>query len=328
MNHKILLSCPEIIKDFLMYSETIKNKSKNTINEYYTDLRTFYRYILLIRGMVPENTEFKKIDISGVDQKLANSITLQDLYSFLVYCKNELQNSANTRARKCSTLKTYFKYLSMHEKVIDSNPAELLESPKTETSLPKFLDFEDSIKLLKSVEGNYKERNYCILVLFLNCGLRLSELCSIDLGDIGSDNSLRVIGKGNKERVVYLNAACVEAINEYLKVRPVDGIPAEYKDALFISRNKRRLSNKMVQYIVYKFLEKAGLGNKGLSTHKLRHTAATLMYQRGHVDIRTLKEILGHENLNTTQIYTHVSNEFLREAFNANPLAEIKKDKT
>lgn len=327
MKHEILLSAPEIIKGFLIYSESIKNKSSSSVNEYYTDLRTFFRYILMIRGLSPANVDFKEIDISSIDLELVKTITLQDLYAFLVFCKNDLNNSANTRARKCSVLKIYFRYLTLNTKQLDKNPAELLEAPKTTRSLPKYLSLEDSIELLNSIDGPNKERDYCILTLFLNCGLRLSELCGISLNDISSDATLRVLGKGRKERIIYLNQACVDALEAYLRVRPVEGVPPEYKNALFISRNKRRISNKTVQHIVYTFLEKAGFGNRGYSTHKLRHTAATLMYQKGNVDIRALKEVLGHSSLNTTQIYTHVSDESVKNAFESNPLAKIKPKK-
>lgn len=327
MKHEILLNAPEVIKGFLIYSETIKNKSANSVNEYYTDLRSFFRYILLIRGLSPADVPFREIDISSVDLDLLKTVTLQDLYAFLVYCKNELNNNANTRARKCSVLKIYFKYMALNTKQLSTNPAELLEAPKTTKSLPKHLTLEDSINLLNAVDGNNKERDYCILTLFLNCGLRLSELCNINLNDISSDSKLRVIGKGSKERMIYLNTACIDAIDAYLKVRPVEGVTPQYKNALFISRNKRRISNKTVQHIVYSTLEKAGFGDMGFSAHKLRHTAATLMYQKGHVDIRALKEVLGHSNLNTTQIYTHVSDESVKNAFEANPLANVKPKK-
>lgn len=325
MKHEFLLNSPDIIKSFLVYSETIKNKSENSVNEYYTDLRTFFRYIKLVRGKVEKNTPFKEIDISDIDISLVKTVTLEDLYSFLVFCKNELNNSPTTRARKCSVLKIYFKYLTLNTHQLDKNPAELLEAPKATSSLPKYLTLEDSLQLLDSVDGSNKERDYCILTLFLNCGLRLSELCGINLSDISGDGRLRVLGKGRKERIIYLNSACLDALEAYLRVRPNDGVPSDQKNALFISRNKRRISNKTVQHIVYTFLDKAGLGGMGLSPHKLRHTAATLMYQQGHVDVRALKEVLGHANLNTTQIYTHLSNEHIKEAIDSNPLAKVKK---
>ncbi len=324
MKHEILVSAPPIIRDFLTYSESIKGKSSTSIDEYYLDLQTFFRYIKQMRGLVDKNTEFSDISISDIDISLIKTITLSDIYAFLVFCKNDRGNSAATRARKGSTIRIFFKYLTFQVHLLDSNPAELLESPKMKKSLPKHLTLDESRKLLDAVDGNNKERDYCILTLFLNCGMRLSELCGLNLSDIGSDGSLRILGKGNKERIVYLNEACVEAIVAYLPYRPVDGVPATEKNALFLSRNKKRISNKTVQHIVYTCLEKAGLSGRGLSTHKLRHTAATLMYQHGNVDIRVLKDILGHANLGTTQIYTHVSNEQVRNALSSNPLSDRK----
>ncbi len=327
MKHEQFLQLPLFIRNFLAYNETIKGKSSKSIDEYAFDLQTFFRYILSSRRLVSSEIEFDKIDISSVDAELLKSITLTDLYSFLVYCKNERNNNAATRARKASTLRIFFRYLTIQEHILDVNPAELLESPKTRQSLPKHLTLEDSLKLLNSVNGKYAERDYCILTLFLNCGMRLSELVGLNLTDIRSDNSIRILGKGNKERVIYLNEACLEALNAYLKVRPNEGVPANYKNALFISRNKRRISNKTVQFIVKNYLEKAGLGDIGYSTHKLRHTAATLMYQQGNVDVRVLKEVLGHANLGTTQIYTHVANSQIEQAINSNPLAKVKSPK-
>jgi len=324
MKHDILLSAPPIIRDFLTYCETIKGKSSKTVDEYYLDLQTFFRYILLTRGMVDKKTEFNKISIEKVDAQLLNSITVSDLYAFIVFCKNERGNSPSTRARKTSTLRVFFKYLSSKVNIIDSNPAEMLDSPKVKQSLPKHLTLEDSLDLLSCVDGTNKERDYCILVLFLNCGMRLSELCGINLSDIRSDNTLRLLGKGNKERIVYLNNACTEAIKAYIAVRPNERIVATDRNALFISRNNRRISNKTVQFIVKKYLDKAGLGGQGLSTHKLRHTAATLMYQHGNVDIRVLKDVLGHANLGTTQIYTHISDKQVKNAIEANPLSNVK----
>ncbi|MDD6479595.1 MAG: tyrosine recombinase XerC [Oscillospiraceae bacterium] len=326
MKHKILLEAPPILRDFLTYNETIKGKSALSVEEYFLDLQTFFKYLLTIRGLTNE-TDFEKIDISSVDVALMKTVTISDLYAFIVYCKNERGNSAATRARKTSTLRIFFKYLSAQIKVIDTNPAELLDAPKVKQSLPKHLTLEDSLGLLNSVEGPNKERDYCILTLFLNCGLRLSELCSLNLGDIRGDSTMRVIGKGNKERIVYLNDACISAIEEYMKVRPNDSIIATDRNALFISRNRRRISKKTVQFTVKKYLEKAGLDGQGLSTHKLRHTAATLMYQHGNVDIRVLKDILGHSNLGTTQIYTHISDNQIKNAIDSNPLSKVKTPK-
>lgn len=324
MKHEILLSAPPVVRNFLMYNETVKGKSSKSIDEYYLDLQTFLRYLLLSRGLVSSVIEFDKIDISKVDIDLLKTVTLSDLYAFIVYCKNERGNNSATRARKVSTLRIFFKYLTVQEHLLDVNPAEMLESPKIKQSLPKHLSLDDSLKLLNSVIGNNSERDYCILTLFLNCGMRLSELVSLNITDIKADGSLVITGKGNKERLVYLNSACLNAINDYLKVRPTEDINYNDRNALFISRNKRRISNKTVQHIVKTHLEKAGLGDMGYSTHKLRHTAATLMYQLGDVDIRVLKEILGHANLGTTQIYTHVANKQIQSAINANPLANVK----
>ena len=327
MKHEILLSAPQIIKNFLMYNETVKGKSSKTIDEYYFDLQTFFRYIISLKGLVSSEIEFDKIDISGIDINLIKTITLTDLYSFLVFCKNDRGNNAATRARKTSTLRIFFRYLTVQEHLLEVNPAEMLESPKIKQSLPKHLSLDDSLKLLNSVTGDNYERDYCILTLFLNCGMRLSELVSLNITDLKADGSLIITGKGNKERLVYLNSACLAAVNNYLKVRPNDGIVETDKNALFISRNRRRISNKTVQHIVKTHLEKAGLGDMGFSTHKLRHTAATLMYQEGDVDVRVLKEILGHANLGTTQIYTHVANRQIQSAINSNPLANIKGNK-
>ncbi|MBO4734154.1 MAG: tyrosine-type recombinase/integrase, partial [Clostridia bacterium] len=262
-----------------------------------------------------------------VDIELLKTVTVTDLYSFIVYCKNERNNNSATRARKTSTLRIFFKYLTNQKHLLEVNPAELLEAPKVKSSLPRHLTLEDSLELLSSVDGPNRERDYCILTLFLNCGMRLSELCGLNLGDIRPDGTMRLLGKGNKERIVYLNDACAAAIAAYLPVRPNEGVNANDKNALFISRNRRRISNKTVQHLVKTYLEKAGLGGQGFSTHKLRHTAATLMYQHGNVDIRVLKDILGHANLGTTQIYTHISDKQIKSAIDSNPLASVKSKK-
>lgn len=325
MKHEILLSCPPIIRDFLTYNETIKGKSSKSVDEYYLDLQTFFRYLLLVRGKIDKKCDFESIDISSVDAELIHSVTISDLYAFIVFCKDERGNNAATRARKTSTLRIFFKYLTSQIHLLETNPAEMLESPKVKNALPKHLSLEDSLELLAAVDGPNKERDYCILTLFLNCGMRLSELCGLNLSDIRADGTLRLLGKGNKERIVYINDACADAIGSYLSVRPNDAINYADRNALFISRNKKRISNKTVQHIVKTYLEKAGLGDQGYSTHKLRHTAATLMYQHGNVDIRVLKDILGHSNLGTTQIYTHISNSQIKNAIDSNPLSNVKK---
>ncbi len=332
MKLNYVTDAPEIIKQFLVYNEAIKNKSSSTVNEYYSDLITFFRYIKTLKGKIPSNEEFQKIDISDVNIDLIRSITTYDIHSFLVFCKNERDNNSTTRARKVSTIRQFFKYLTSHTHQIEINPAEMLDSPKLKKTLPKHLTLEDSLDLLNSVKNSdspNSKRDFCIITLFLNCGMRLSELCALNLSDISTDGSLKILGKGNKERIIYLNEACTSSLLEYLKVRPNEGVPTDHKNALFISRNKRRISNKTVQHIVYTYLDKAGLGDKGLSTHKLRHTAATLMYQHGGVDIRVLQNLLGHENLGTTQIYTHVADEQVKNAIESNPLAKVnvKKNK-
>lgn len=324
MRLDILNGCPDFIRDFLTYNEIIKGKSSKSVEQYYSDLRTFFRYILLVRGKAPQGTPFNKIDISGADIELVRSVTVSDLYGFMVYCKEELQNNPATRARKTSTLRLFFKYMSVQTHRLDSNPADLLEAPKIKQSLPKYLSLEDSLELLNSVDGENERRDYCILTIFLNCGLRLSELCGLNLSDISSDGTMTVTGKGNKERMVYLNNSCKTAIKRYLEVRPHEGLTAESKNALFISRNRKRISPRTVEHIVTSYIKKAGLDGNGLSTHKLRHTAATLMYQHGHVDIRVLKDILGHANLGTTQIYTHVSDEQIKAAIDSNPLSSVR----
>lgn len=323
MKSAILQTCPPVIRDFLTYNETIKGKSSLSVEGYFLDLQNFFRYILTVRGLVDKKTEFNKIDISPVDLALIKTITISDLYAYMVFCKNERGNNTATRARKTSTLRIFFRYMCEQTHQLEQNPALLLESPKVKQSLPKHLTLEDSLELLNSVDGANQKRDYCILTIFLNCGLRLAELCSLNVTDIKPDATMVVTGKGNKERLIYLNDACMTAIKEYLAVRPSEDIVYEDRNALFISRNHRRISPKTVQHLVKTFLEKAGLDGQGYSTHKLRHTAATLMYQHGEVDIRVLKDILGHANLGTTQIYTHVSDSQIKNAVDANPLSKL-----
>ena len=318
-----LYAVPQILREFLIYLQTIKGKSEKTVNEYYLDLRTFFRFLKLNRGLVPSSVDFNEIDISDLNLEFIKTVSLMDAYEFLTYCSNERDNRSASRARKCCAIRNYFKYLTLKAGKLDINPMEQLDSPKLQKALPKHLSLDQSKNLLSVVDGSYQERDYCILTLFLNCGMRLSELCGLNLSDI-QDNMIKVTGKGNKQRIIYLNDACLKAIQGYLPVRAKGISVIKDRNALFLSRLGNRISNKTVQYIVYQNLEKAGLGGQGLSVHKLRHTAATLMYQYGHVDIRVLKDVLGHENLGTTEIYTHLSAKQLEDAANSNPLSKVK----
>lgn len=324
MKSELLDEAPPIIKEFLGYVGTIKGKSPKTIEEYYLDLRTFFRYIKKSRGLVPPTLDPEEVSISDINLDLIKTITLTQVYEYMNYLGSDRHNKASTRSRKVSSLRTFFKYLTNKTGKLAVNPVEELETPKLKKSLPKYLTLEQSIDLLSKAEGPTKERDYCMLVLFLNCGMRLSELVGLNLSDIrrSSNPTIKITGKGNKERVIYLNDACMDAIESYIKVRPKDVID---KNALFISKQNKRISPKTVQYIVKKYLAEIDLNGPGYSVHKLRHTAATLMYQHGHVDIRVLKDILGHENLGTTQIYTHLSDEQMANAAQANPLSHIKQ---
>lgn len=314
---------PPLVIEYLNYLTAIKNKSELTVLEYASDLRMFFRFLKLNKGLCDKKISFDEISVSDVTKELILSVTLTDAYSFLTFCRNERNNDVNARARKAVALKRFYKYLETFM-YIEKSPLTNLESPATKRSLPKYLSLEQSLKLLGSVDGKYKERDYCILTLFLNCGLRLSELVGINLSHIKDDNTMIVLGKGNKERTIYLNNACLKAIEAYMRVRPADGI--KDRDALFISSRKCRISRQGVQKVVEAALKKSGLSGMGFSTHKLRHTAATLMYQYGNVDPLQLKEILGHENLATTEIYTHVYNEQLKAAVDSNPLNQTSKN--
>ncbi len=320
---------PEYLNSFLDYTVTILNKSPNTVKEYNYDLAMFLKFIKIRFNMTNEE-DFSKIVVKDVTIDTIKKIKLDDIHAFLSYLTTTYHSKAATRARKASSIRVFFNYLCAKANLIEVNPAQNLETPKLDRRLPKYLSLEDSQKLLSTVDNpdnrNYL-RDYAIITLFLNCGLRLAELVGINIGDIDfSENKMTVIGKGNKERTIYLNKACIRAIKEYLEVRPKEGIRTDKfnsKNALFLSERKERISRRTVQHIVDKELSAAGLASKKLSTHKLRHTAATLMYQYGQVDIRALQEVLGHESISTTEIYTHVANEQAREAIENNPLANI-----
>lgn len=321
MKREDIYELPQLVQDYLVYVEAIKGHSELSVLEYASDLRTFFRYMAKHKHLCPADVEDDEIDLRGIDINFIKSITLNDAYTFLIYCKNIRKNNETTRARRVVSIRRFFSYLSDNLGLLETNPMKNLDAPKTKKALPKYLTLEEAERLLSVVDGKNKERDYAIITLFLNCGMRLAELVSIDYNDIRSDGTLVITGKGNKERIVYLNQACIDAITAYMKVRPNDKV----KDrALFLSSRYQRISHRMVETLVNKYLEKAGLGGRGLSVHKLRHTAATLMYQHGNVDVLVLKEILGHENLGTTEIYTHIQSDATKRAIDSNPLSGSK----
>lgn len=318
------MDTPLILEDFFDYLYAIKGKSQNTVKEYNYDLRTFFRFLKIRYRIVPRETPFEEIEIWDVDIDLIKKVKIQDLIAFISYTDRNLNNKNATKARKVASIRSFFKYLHNVVNMIDINPAINLETPKKDQRNPAFLTLEESLNLLDSINGRNKVRDYAILTLFLNCGLRLSELASIDINKIKGD-TLAVIGKGNKERTIYLNDACLHAIDRYIAVRPKDGINDE--NALFLSTRKNRISPRAIQHMVKKYIFEAGLDTKRYSTHKLRHTAATLMYKHGNVDIRALQQILGHASVATTQIYTHLDDDRLRKAVSSNPLSNKLNNK-
>ncbi len=314
---------PDFVNSFLDYTITILNKSPNTVKEYNYDIAMFLKFIML-HYQLTDSQDMKEVIIKDMNIEIIKKITLNDIHAFLAYLTNTFHSKASTRARKVATIRVFFKYLNQKANLIENNPAQNLETPKLDKRVPKYLSLEDSQKLLEVSsrdDDRNKERDFAIITLFLNCGMRLSELVGINISDINFyDRKLNVIGKGNKERIIYLNNACMEAINNYIKVRPKEGIKFDSRNALFLSERRERISNRTVQQIVKNELKRAGLDTRKYSTHKLRHTAATLMYQYGKVDIRALQALLGHESISTTEIYTHVNNEQVKNAIDKNPL--------
>ncbi len=319
---------PEILNQYIFYKRTVQNRSEKTVDQYCTDLVLLFRYLIASReGLSTEAETLMQIDVSRVDIDFVRSIKREELYAFFNFTVKERDNHARARARKLSSIRSFYRYLVQHG-LLKDNIADGIDSPSIGKSLPKYLSIDESIALLDAVKNDgaskTRERDYAILTIFLNCGVRLSELCAMNLSNMEKDlRSTRVIGKGSKERLIYFNDACKSAIRDWLRVRPAD-IASGERDALFLSSRGKRISNKTVQWMVGKYLSASGLSYKKYSTHKLRHTAATLMYQSGKVDIRVLKDILGHEQLNTTQIYTHVSNESAENAMRANPLSNVR----
>lgn len=319
---------PLFLEDYLNYIETIKGVSPNTAKEYFFDLRTFLRFYKERYNLTQADTDFDDIDISDMDIEMIKKVNLQDLHAYISFADKKRSNNNFTKSRKVASLRSFFHYLHDIINIVDKNPAQSLEFPKTENRHPIYLTLDQCDKLLNTVLENkndeYRTRDYAIIMLFLNCGLRLSELSSINIDKLKDNDTLSIIGKGNKERTVFINEACIEAIKDYLKVRPEN---AKDPKAMFISKRKNRMSNRAIQHMIDRYLDKAGFDTSVYSTHKLRHTAATLMYKYGNVDIRALQEILGHESVATTQIYTHIDNDRLRQAVKRNPLANRTKDK-
>ena len=314
---------PVRLSEFLNYLAVIKGKSNNTVIGYKTDLTMFFRFLNQYKQLCSSAIEFNDIPISQVDDDFIRAIQLPDLYAFLYFVQTQRNNSSYARARKVAALRSFFKYLYTKTKILNVNPTSDLETPKISKRSPVFLTLEESKLLLSSVNNTFKhpKRDLCIITLFLNCGLRLSELCSINISKMKED-TLFIIGKGNKERTVYLNRTCLKAIHEYMEERSFMEIMDIHKDALFISEKKCRINKRMVERIVAKYIGESNLDETKYTPHKLRHTAATLMYKYGNVDIISLQNILGHENVSTTQIYTHVDDEKLRQAIQSNPLNE------
>ena len=328
------IEAPAILREFLSYHETIKAHSKRTVDEYYLDLRNFFRYLKQQRDPALRDKELSEITISDIGLDFVQSVTLTDIYGYMTYLSRDRmlhQNSsvsgfglnAASRARKIATIRSFYNYLTNKVHLVKENPVKDLDTPKLKKSLPKYLTLEESMQLLSAVDGMNRERDYCILTFFLNCGLRISELCGLNLSDI-QDDAMRVLGKGNKVRIVYLNEACKTALEQYLSQRrPIVG---RDKNALFLSARNERISRSTVHALVKKHLGMAGIDSTQYSSHKLRHTAATLMLQNG-VDVKAVQEVLGHDHLNTTEIYTHIDNESLRVAAKANPLSRVKPQK-
>lgn len=343
-NNKYYSDAPQLIKDFIYYEQIVKGRSELTVKNYYNDLRTFFRFYKIQNDRasdLPE--EFGSILISDITEQDILNVDLQTAQQFLIYMKEEKKNEQKARYRKAVTLRQFYKFLTNNKHLLEVSPLANLELPSPKPALPKYLTLEQALEMLTHIDTPDQKRDYCIVTFFLNCGMRLSELVGIDMNDIrkttGTDGreiySLKVLGKGNKERIVYLNEACVSAYYDYVApnetdpdIRAASGNRdmSAQTDALFLSRRKTRISNRRVQQIVEECLKSCGLDNMGLSVHKLRHTAATLMYQNG-VDVRILKDVLGHESLSTTQIYTHVLNSQMENAVKNNPLSSVKPPK-
>lgn len=332
MDSKLLTDCPPLLRDFLFYMETIRGRSPKTVAGYYIDLRLFFRYLKSTKLPGFASTPLEELLIGDLPNQVILSVTLSDIYGYLNYVLSDRENSANTRSRKVASIRSFYKYITTKTGLLEINPVKDLDIPATRKTLPKYLTLEESLRLLGGLDPTKSPRDYCMVTLLLNCGMRVSELVGINLSDVRAEegtSTLRLLGKGNKERIIYLNDSCVAAIENWKKARP-QPTGGKDRDALFLSRNQKRLTTRRVEQIVEEALGVAGLGGLGYSPHKLRHTAATLLYQHGGVDVRVLKEILGHANISTTEIYTHISDRQMEDAANRSPLASrglLKKEK-
>ena len=323
--HSNYEDCPPLVARYLKDSEVIRGRSPRTANGYYIDLRTFFRFLKQSRGLVCSDVPFDEIDISDIGIEIIRSVTTTDIYEFLYYVTRQRSNAPSTRARKLSSLKGFYRYVCNKLKLMETNPTDDVDSPALKKSLPKYLTLSEGMELLQQVNTDFYERDYCILTLFLNCGMRLSELVNINVTDIHPDGTIRIVGKGNKERLVYLNDACAASLSSLLAERAKLQNVAPDERALFVSkRTGRRISARRVQQVVDDCLKSAGLSGRGYSPHKLRHTAATMMYQEGNVDMLALREILGHAHVSTTEIYTHLGTQSLKNAAQASPFASVK----
>ena len=329
-NNEEFKKFPRFLQDYANYLTGIEAKSEKTVCEYLLDLRTFFRYVIMID--LPHNIALDEISIDHLTLDDIKEINTQTIINFLAFARTDLENNNTTRNRKLSSLKSFYKHFCTKKHILDKNPTEAIDSIKKGRTLSKYLSVEEAIALLEAVnadeESKTRQRDYSIISIFLNTGMRLSELCGLNLESFDREISyVKVIGKGNKERIIYLNTAAKDAVISYLKVRLDPRYIHTSEHAFFLSARQTRISPKTVQWMVGKYLDLAGLGSKGYSVHKLRHTAATLMYQSGKVDVRVLKDILGHEQLNTTQIYTHLVNRNMEEAMYNNPLSDFTAKK-
>lgn len=316
---------PEFFNEYLIYLKIVKLLSERTISEYYLDTKMFLKFI---HHKIDSDKLIEDVNINDMSEMELKQITVTDIYNFIFYTADERNNSDKARYRKVSSLRSFFKYLVKVAHIIENDPCKDLDVPVPKAALPKFLSLNESQRLLHASDNKASIRDYCIITIFLNCGIRLSELVGINISDIDFyENRMKVLGKGRKERMIYLNSACIDALNKYLELRK-NNKKAKNEPALFISNQNKRISKRRVQQIIEETIKAANLDGKGITTHKLRHTAATLMYQYGNADILTLKELLGHSSISTTEIYTHLNEEKVRNAVESNPLSSIKlKDK-